>query len=114
MHTLIYTCMHEKERKRERERARRSGGERSHGIVKESTMTGTREVEREDEIPTCLEAYRVASPITVQCVAVCCSVLQCVAVCHSVLYCAAVCCSVLQCAAVCCNLLRLVCSDNVQ
>jgi len=57
--------MHEKERKSKRERARRSGGERSHGIVEESTMTGTREVEREDEISTCLEAYRVASPIAV-------------------------------------------------
>jgi len=57
--------MHEKERKNKRERARRSGGERAHGIVEESTMTGTRQVEREDEISTCLEAYRVASLIAV-------------------------------------------------
>ena len=31
--------------------------------------------------------------MTLQCVAVCCSVLQCVAVCCSVLQCVAVCCS---------------------
>jgi len=57
--------MHEKERKNKRERARRSGGERAHGIVEESTMTGTRQVEREDEISTFFEAHRVASLIAV-------------------------------------------------
>jgi len=48
--------------------------------------------------------------LTMQCVAVCCSVLQCVAVCCSALYCSvlqcvAVCCSVLQYVAVCCSAL---------
>ena len=41
----------------------------------------------------------VAVCCSVQCVAVCCSVLQCVAVCCSALQCVAVCCSVLQCVA---------------
>jgi len=57
--------MHEKERKSKRERARRSGGGGAHGIVEESTMTGTRQVEREDEISTFFEAHRVASLIAV-------------------------------------------------
>jgi len=47
-------------------------------------------------------------------VAVCCSV-QCVAVCCSVLQCAAVCCSVLQCAAECCSVLCVaVCRSILQ
>ena len=46
--------------------------------------------------------------LSLQCVAVCCSVLQCVAVCCSVLQCAVVCCSVLQCVAVCCSVLPCV------
>ena len=41
---------------------------------------------------------------TVECSAVCCSVLQCVPVCCSVMQCVAVCCSVLQCVTVgCCG-----------
>jgi len=44
---------------------------------------------------------------TLQCVAVCCSMLQCVAVCCSVLQYVAVCCRVLQCVAVCCSVLQL-------
>jgi len=51
-----------------------------------------------------------------QCVVVCCSVLQCVAVCCSVVQCAAVCCSVLQCVAVCCRILQCVavfCSNGL-
>jgi len=43
--------------------------------------------------------------VSLQCVAVFCSVLQRVAVCCSVLQCVAVCCSVLQCVAVCCSVL---------
>jgi len=39
-------------------------------------------------------------PYSMQCVAVCCSVLQCDAVCCSVLQCVAVCCSMMQCVAV--------------
>ena len=45
---------------------------------------------------------------SVQCVAVCCTVLQCIAECCSVLQCIAVHCSALQCvAAYCCVLLRV-------
>jgi len=44
--------------------------------------------------------------LTLQCIAVWCSVLQCLVVCCSVLQCVAVCCSVLQCAAVCCSVLK--------
>jgi len=76
-------------------------------------------------VPQNMWMRRVGS---LQCVAVCCSVLQCVAVCcmkasyrgwftlHtvaqkvycSVLQCVAVCCSVLQCVAVCCSVLQCV------
>jgi len=45
---------------------------------------------------------------TLQCVAVCCSVLHCVAACCSVLQCVAVCCSVLHCVAACCGVLQFV------
>ena len=50
-----------------------------------------------------MREYHAHNHITLQCVAVCCSVLQCVAVCCSVL-----CCSVLQCVAVCCSVLLCV------
>ena len=56
--------------------------------------------------------------VTLQCVAMCCSVLQCAAaVCCSVLQCVAVCCNVLQCAAMCCSVLQqcvAVCCCSVQ
>ena len=48
--------------------------------------------------------------LSVQCVAMCCSVLQCVAVCCSVLQCVAVCCSVLQCVAMCLSVCMSDCS----
>jgi len=47
-----------------------------------------------------LGAVDTLEPQSLQCVAVCCSVLQCVAVCCSVKQCVAVCCSVLQCVSV--------------
>jgi len=49
--------------------------------------------------------------ISLQCVAVCCSVLQCVAVCHLIIIICRYHCSVLQCVAVCCSVLQCVTSS---
>ena len=61
-------------------------------------------------LPQAMRDVTNGSPLSLQCVAVCCSVLQCVAVRCSALQCVAVRCRVLQCIAGCCSCCSGCCS----